>query len=50
VRIAVARDEAFCFVYHENLRRLRRAGATLLFFSPLRDKVRVRVRVRVSAS
>jgi cobyrinic acid a,c-diamide synthase len=38
VRIAVARDEAFCFVYHENLRRLRRAGATLLFFSPLRDK------------
>ena len=28
VRIAVARDDAFCFVYHENLCRLRRAGAT----------------------
>lgn len=37
VSIAVARDEAFCFLYEEALDALRDAGAELLFFSPLRD-------------
>ncbi|MCF8041621.1 MAG: cobyrinate a,c-diamide synthase, partial [Desulfarculaceae bacterium] len=37
VRLGVARDRAFCFYYHENLRRLEQAGAELVFFSPLHD-------------
>lgn len=37
-RIAVAKDEAFCFCYAETLDVLQRAGAELIFFSPLRDR------------
>lgn len=36
--IAVARDEAFCFYYEDNLRMLFECGARLTYFSPLWDK------------
>ena len=38
LRIGVAKDEAFCFYYQENLRLMEKMGAELLFFSPIHDK------------
>lgn len=35
--IAVARDEAFCFYYEENLHSLEKAGIRIREFSPLHD-------------
>ena len=36
--IAVALDNSFNFYYHDNLESLRRNGAHLKFFSPIKDK------------
>ena len=36
--VAVARDEAFCFYYEDNLDELRRAGVRLAFFRPTQDR------------
>jgi len=38
VRVAVARDAAFSFVYRANMDMLRAMGAELIFFSPLADR------------
>lgn len=37
IQIGVARDEAFCFYYEDNLDLLKSLGAKLIFFSPLHD-------------
>ena len=39
VRIALARDNAFCFYYEDSLEALKEMGAELIPFSPLADKM-----------
>ena len=36
--IAVAKDVAFSFIYHDNITLLQSLGATLRYFSPIHDK------------
>ena len=38
VKIAVARDDAFCFYYDDTIKLLKRMGAQIEYFSPLSDE------------
>lgn len=38
VRLAVAKDSAFCFYYEENLDMLKAEGADIVWFSPMKDR------------
>lgn len=40
IRIGIALDEAFCFYYEENLNLLKKLGAKLIPFSPMRSEER----------
>ena len=38
VKVGIARDEAFCFYYEDNLELLEEMGAEPVFFSPIHDR------------
>lgn len=38
LRLAIAKDEAFCFLYEENLVFLEKIGVEIQYFSPLHDE------------
>lgn len=37
IKIALAKDKAFCFIYRDNINLLIEMGAEIAFFSPLKD-------------
>lgn len=37
IRVAVSKDEAFCFIYEANMQLLREMGVKLIPFSPIHD-------------
>lgn len=39
VKIGIANDNAFCFYYQDTFDALKRAGAELIFFSPMNDRL-----------
>lgn len=38
ITLAIARDEAFCFYYRDNISMLEEAGVKIKYFSPIEDK------------